>query len=454
VLRGGIPERWMVDTFVHLEGIPLMKSPILRRFRFAAMAAGLAVGSAVQVQAQHVPHTPEAQQYVAQHDYSCLEATGQGTIFDEVSAAPAGQFWASAEYLLWWMQSASTPPLLTTGPASDTLPGALGQPGTRTLFQGIDGGPRSGGRFTAGTWLNQDQSLGLEGSFFFLGNGDDSYTTRSSGEPGSQVISRPFFNPITGEQDRQIVSDPGWVGGSATINSSSTFLGASLNLVTNPCCEQPVCAPGSTPYGYTYGYVAGFRYLRLAEDLGIQEDLRYIDSAPIFAGDQIRVVDQFGTTNDFYGPQLGIRGEAFSGRWFVNGAGLLAIGVNHQTVDISGSSTFTPSGMPSVTQPGGFYALPTNMGSYSRNVFTVVPEINLNVGRQVTDSFRLFVGYTFLYVSNVVRPGDQIDTTVNTTQLPDYTGPGTLVGPARPAFSWRDTGMWVQGINVGAQFRF
>jgi hypothetical protein len=84
----------------------------------------------------------------------------------------------------------------------------------------------------------------------------------------------------------------------------------------------------------------------------------------------------------------------------------------------------------------------------------VVPEFNLNVGRQVTDSLRLFVGYTFLYMSNVVRPGDQIDTTVNTTQLPDYTGPGTLSGPARPAFTWRDTGMWVQGINVGAQLRF
>ncbi len=436
------------------EGIPLMKSPILRRFRLACVAAGLAVGSTVQVQAQHIPIGPVAQACAPQYDSAALQSTGAGTIFDEVSAAPAGQVWASAEYLLWWMQGADTPPLLTTGSASDAFPGALGQPGTRVLFQGIDGGPRNGGRFTAGTWLNQDQTIGLEGSFFFLGNGDDNYTASSSGEQGSQILSRPFFNPITGQQDRQIISEPGWVGGTTSINSSSTFMGASLNLVTNPCCETPCCPPGGTPYGYTYGYVAGFRYLRLAEDLSIDENLRFIDSAPLFAGDSIRLRDQFGTTNDFYGPQLGIRGEYFRGRWFVNGAGLIALGVNHQTVDISGSSTFSPVGQPSVTQPGGFYALPTNMGSYSRNVFTVVPEFNLNVGRQVTDSLRLFVGYTFLYMSNVVRPGDQIDTTVNTTQLPDYTGPGTLTGPARPAFEWQDTGMWVQGINVGAQLRF
>src|ERR1700722_18939573 len=32
------------------------------------------------------------------------------------------QFWASAEYLLWWTKAGSTPPLVTTGPALPLAP--------------------------------------------------------------------------------------------------------------------------------------------------------------------------------------------------------------------------------------------------------------------------------------------------------------------------------------------
>ena len=125
------------------------------------------------------------------------------------------------------------------------------------------------------------------------------------------------------------------------------------------------------------------------------------------------------------------------------------LGDTHQEVRISGSTVFTNPGGAPVTQPGGLLALPTNIGNYSRDVFTVIPQININVGRQVTDRLRIFVGYNFMYWSNVVRPGDQIDPVVNPTQLPTSTGPGTLVGPARPAFAFHDTGVWLQGVSLG-----
>ncbi len=79
----------------------------------------------------------------------------------------------------------------------------------------------------------------------------------------------------------------------------------------------------------------------------------------------------------------------------------------------------------------------------------MVPEIGFNVGRQVTNNIRLYVGYTFLYWSSVVRPGDQIDFVVNPTQLPTSAGPGMLVGPARPAPLFRESDFWAQGINFG-----
>src|SRR4051812_2131124 len=54
------------------------------------------------------------------------------------SAGTSPQFWASAEYLLWWIKGGSVPPLVTTGPALPLTPppGSFAAPGTGVLFGG------------------------------------------------------------------------------------------------------------------------------------------------------------------------------------------------------------------------------------------------------------------------------------------------------------------------------
>ena len=95
-------------------------------------------------------------------------------------------------------------------------------------------------------------------------------------------------------------------------------------------------------------------------------------------------------------------------------------------------------------------ALPSNSGHFSRNVFSVVPEVGMNLSYQVCPNLRLFMGYTFLYWNNVARPGALIDTVVNTTQQSG----GTLTGPARPAFAFHNTDYWAHGINFGLELRY
>jgi hypothetical protein len=138
----------------------------------------------------------------------------------------------------------------------------------------------------------------------------------------------------------------------------------------------------------------------------------------------------------------------------VNVLGKVALGDTHQEVSVNGTTDFVDPGVAPVRQQGGLLALPTNIGVYSRDQFSVVPEIGFNIGRQLTDHLRLFAGYTLLYWTNVVRPGDQIDSGVNPTQLPTATGPSPLVGDARPAFAFHNTDLWAQGINLGAEFRW
>lgn len=75
----------------------------------------------------------------------------------------------------------------------------------------------------------------------------------------------------------------------------------------------------------------------------------------------------------------------------------------------------------------------------------------MRLGYQIAPRVAVTAGYTFMYWTGVARPGEQIDTVVNPSQIP----PGTLNGPARPAFNGVNTSdIWIQGISTGLEFRF
>jgi hypothetical protein len=107
-----------------------------------------------------------------------------------------------------------------------------------------------------------------------------------------------------------------------------------------------------------------------------------------------------------------------------------------------------------VTRVGGLLALPSNIGPYRQDRFAVVPEGAVRISYHFTERLLGLVGYTFLYVSDVARPGDQIDPTVNRSQIPSVTGAGPLAGVARPQFNFGHSEFWTQGISLGLQWRF
>ncbi len=357
------------------------------------------------------------------------------------ACGPPGRVWVSGEYLLWWIRGAGAPPLVTASPAGTPreLAGVL--PGATVLSGGsaLDSREHPGARFQAGAWLNEAQTLGLEGSFFFLAQQNTTFRTGvSNGDP---ILGRPVFNALTGTEDAELVAFPGVLNGGVTVSSFSRLWGADGNLVGNVACGRT----------YRVDVLGGYRYLRLDEGLAVTENLS-VPAGPS-AGSRIVVGDQFHTRNNFHGGQLGLKASFWGTRLGVDLIGKVALGVTDADIRVSGQTAFYTAGGTFV-QPGGLLALPSNIGSYSRNLFAVAPEATFRVGYRVTDTMKLFVGYTFLYLSDVARPGDQIDRVVNRSQLPDVTGPRPLVGPARPQPLLHDTDFWAQGINFGLEWRF
>jgi hypothetical protein len=134
--------------------------------------------------------------------------------------------------------------------------------------------------------------------------------------------------------------------------------------------------------------------------------------------------------------------------------GKIALGTTQQLATIEGSSTLLVPGAAPVTAAGGILAQITNAGRHYRSEFSAVPEAGLNLGYQITERLTATVGYTFIYWSNVLRPGNQIDHTINPALPPTDQDFGNGLGQNRPAFAFHSSDFWAQGINLGLVFRY
>jgi hypothetical protein len=133
---------------------------------------------------------------------------------------PPGRVWFGAEYLLWWIKDSHFPPLVTAGPPG--MGAGLNRPGVITLFGGeVDNEGRSGGRFTAGVWLDEEQTLGLEGSYLFLGARAVGFTAGGPDAAGVPTIGRPFFDVNRGGENAQLIQVANVLSGTVHVAFSS-----------------------------------------------------------------------------------------------------------------------------------------------------------------------------------------------------------------------------------------
>jgi hypothetical protein len=364
---------------------------------------------------------------------SCCDVCGDGC------CAPRPTVWASAEYLLWTVRNGNTPALVTRNPNAGALP-VIGVPGTEVVSGGTqDYDIRSGGRFTVGFGLPcLGVDFGLETTFFFLGDRAHTAAFASSGTPS---LGRPFIDVgpevsgFPGNQNAELVALQGVLSGTVTVKTTSNLWGLEENI------RQPICCGPN----YKIDFLGGFRYLQLDESLQIAENLTV--NQPAGGSSTFAVVDRFHTRNDFYGLSGGVDGEWNLRRWFIGGTFKLGLGDMNQVINIDGSTT-TSAG----TSRGGLLTqVGSNIGRYTQDHFAVLPEAGVKVGYNITDHWRAYVGYDVLYVSNVVRPGDQVDLNVNPTLLP---GNGPARGPLLPQPLLRTTDFWAQGVTFGMEFRW
>jgi hypothetical protein len=354
------------------------------------------------------------------------------------------RLWFSTEYLVWCIRDSQLPVIVGTAPGSladvDELPPGAINP----IFGGpagdLDYDEHSGFRLTLGYWFDEGQSWGWDLGYFQLERKSLGFSASSPGDP---LLGPVFFDP---SQSRTVIieaASPGLLTGRVDVRATERLWG----IDTNVRCKTWRVFTDRTEL------LVGFRHIQFDEGLASSTTATIPPSLPGVGGTTFNIFDAFGVRNRFFGPQVGVSTDWYWDRWYVNFLGKLAFGDLRKELGIQGFSTITQPGLPPDVRLGGALALPTNIGHYTTDQFTVVPELTISVGCQLNSHTRAFIGYTFLFIADVIRVGDQIDA-VEGRQVPLLSTFDPAFQATRPRPTFEETDFWAHGLNLGLEFRY
>lgn len=383
--------------------------------------------------------------------------------------------YGSAEYLLWKIKDSPLPPNQLIVPFT-----VSGLTTFQSNFTFADGGAieysgRSGGRFTIGGWVCPDQLLGIEATYFQFERSNNNFGgTQVSDLPVNltvtQNITMTSAMATTISQVPLNITLPGQL--TTTVLGSmgpSNFWGVELNARSTRCFFG----------GASFDLIGGFRYLEFAEQFNLLENINLqVANSINLAGPgpippnplppipqpvtglrplaTITTNDSITTRNQFYGAQVGMSSEWWvAPRFIVSGWGKVGTGAMVQTVRIVGNTiTTAAAGVPQpLVAPGGILTPSIGFVDQSRTRYAVIPEFNIGIGYQICKGVRATVGYNFLYLTTIARPGDQIAFSQTNTNIA-VAGTATAVTVNQPTFRYVDTDLWAQGLTAGFSIRY
>lgn len=345
-----------------------------------------------------------------------------GSHLDAIQYPPG--MWVSMDFMMAWRKGRTFPALVTTtaNPVDVDTDGQLGQPGTQILFGGnrVGGILQPAGRFDIGSWFDQYPGFGIGARFTALGHDTVRFSANST---QNSVLAIPFFNRglNPASEDTLLIADPldGTTGSINAVSRSELYIGNVYGRFAHTRAAE-----------YEIDLIAGYLTSRINEDL-LLTSRSTGNTTFVFR-------DSFDTTNEFHGGDFGFWGRFRRGAWDINILSKLAIGSTRERAIISGTTT-TNGTVTSTTT--GLFAQPSNGGDRFRDIFTVVPELNLNWAYHLSPRCDVTMGYTFVYWSRAAQPGMILDRTVDASQT-----------VRSPSFQFRDSSYALHGLTFGIQY--
>jgi len=347
------------------------------------------------------------------------------------------------DYLLWAIPRQSLSRYVSTGSLSDPIPGAIGQPNTRFLLNGRfgDDTPHSGIRLYASLGEDSNPHLSLNASAFYLERRESKIGFSADGIQNTTLIARPFQNVNAGVEDADPIALPGIMSGAIRVLTDKHMYGGEANLKFHYW-------EGSNA---RIAFTIGPRFLFLEELLltMTRTDDLTIMGVPGFSTSSS---ERYSTDNDFYGAQVGAEWQFRVGPCALTTTAKCAIGPIFQNLNTRAQTAVTDNltGIITTSQDRALFLSPNNVGNFSRTHFCVVPELGARLGFDFTTNVGISVGYSYVYMSDVIRPAEQVDRNVNVQPI----GTTGIFPPARTPPALRSTSISAQGLDASVLLRF
>ena len=405
--------------------------------------------------AKAVAAEPAAPIYSPSCAAGCAPSCGAGFACDNDNFCGApGRFWFRGEYLHWWTSGAHLPPMVSTftGPNGTT---------PETLFgdREIRDGDHEGYRINPGMWLDCEHRWGVEADYFDVtgkpDNYDSGFTNGFAANGSASPVVRLVFDPAVGSVTPDYVGYPNYYVGRITVQTSDYFQSAGIWLRRQLRASEWSTNGGDVDWTdscartFRLDAIGGYRYARLIDTVDERDDnFEFNPNQSNYLFDYSYVND-YRAVNCFNGAELGLDAVYTHGRWSLDVVTKAAIGANNQYVRLYNQQTIDVNNITPGTPP--IPQNPNPLQEFSRNRFSAIPELVVTAGYQVTDHFKVTVGYDLLYWSAVVRAADQI-AVEPTTGYPYGTASSNYA--TLPAFSWNESHYLAEGFRLGADVRF
>ncbi|WP_020470168.1 BBP7 family outer membrane beta-barrel protein [Zavarzinella formosa] len=361
--------------------------------------------------------------------------------------------WLRGEYLLWLTVSGKLlklaqafnfelPPVASRLVSGESVgPVSLHQP---------FGSDRQGYRLTAGAWLDNEQTIGVEGSLTYL--------TRSPGrlifQPGDRAVLGDTLGlsvgvPAIQGRPPKIVVVPVQVpdlvkGGLSLELGAKTLFGGELagrfGLVEGD--------------GWRIDGLAGYRYLDYRESLravaGVVTVAKFLNP-----GTAIVSRDEITTKNSYNGFLLGFQADATWNDWTLTIRPRVSIAVADREVTREGLTQIILPGGGRLVKQEGTYLLKQDMGDFRANEVTALPELDLGLSYAVTSNLRLFAGTSALFLPVVAKANNQLQLGIRPDRLP--AGMATKLDSLPPLNSGEPpirNNLLLISMSLGMEFRF
>jgi Putative beta barrel porin-7 (BBP7) len=350
-----------------------------------------------------------------------------------IEVPPGPQFWGTFDYLMWRSKGALAPAtvgMVLGGAARATPINPLAA--FEVNDNRINGDLQNGFRLDVGCWLDKPNGTGVELKYTQFIHAER--TSTYFGSPVTALV-RPFWNEASNSPSLFQLSAPdGSLLGNARVRTSYDSDGFEGNYLWR----------GSPMFSEEAHWIVGMRYWGLKENMTVE-------AGSEAGGMNVGTFDSFTTRNRFFGPQVGADLNWSRSGFTFDVAFKLAVGAMMEQATIQGSTTAVlPSGSVFERQ-GGFLALSTNSGTHDRTKLAFMRDTSFSVSYSLTENIALHIGYDILWVSNVVRPGEQASLNINPTLLP-FSAMPTL--PLQPGFRFNEETFWMHGFTVGLAVQF